>query len=92
MLTFRSPSLRSSVSWIAFGTGYDKLRAFRNQINNFSRAIRGEEELLVMPADGLASSEVIEAGYTALATGKWTTVTSARDKLSERPNSRAQRA
>lgn len=64
----------SSRDWIVFGKGYDKVEAFRNQIDNFSRAIVGEESLLVTPEDALASVEVVEAAYTALRENRWTTV------------------
>jgi predicted dehydrogenase len=76
---FRESTYRlySSPDRIAFGSGYDKVRAFRDQIENFSRVIRGEGSLLVTAEDGLASSEVIEAGYAALASGEWTAVASA---------------
>src|SRR5208283_13376 len=33
--------------WVPFGTGYNKIQAFRSQIENFSRAIREEEPLLI---------------------------------------------
>ncbi|MGB7925277.1 MAG: Gfo/Idh/MocA family oxidoreductase [Pyrinomonadaceae bacterium] len=64
----------SDQDWVVFGRGYDKVQAFRSQINNFSRAIRGEEPLLVTPDDALASVEVIEAAYAALRQSQWTTV------------------
>ena len=64
----------SSSDWVVFGKGYDKVEAFRNQINNFSRAIAGEESLLVTPEDALASVEVVEAAYAALRENRWTTV------------------
>lgn len=82
---FRESSYRlySSAEKIDFGTGYDKVRAFRDQIGNFARVIRGEEQLLVKPSDGVASSEVIDAGYEALTTGNWTTVRSSTDGIDQ---------
>jgi predicted dehydrogenase len=57
--------------WTVFGHGYDKLQAFRRQIDNFSRAIRGEEPPLVTPQDAMASVEAVEAGYEALRQSHW---------------------
>lgn len=64
----------SSPDWIVFGNGYDKVQAFRSQITNFARAIRGEEMLLISAADALASVEVIEAAYASLRRDHWTIV------------------
>ena len=64
----------SSSDWIVFGKGYDKVQAFRSQIENFAKAIRGEETLLITPEDALASVEVIEAAYAALRQSHWTAV------------------
>jgi predicted dehydrogenase len=64
----------SSRDWVVFGKGYNKVEAFRNQINNFSRAIAGEETLLITAEDALASVEVVEAAYAALRQNRWTTV------------------
>src|SRR5439155_24499768 len=58
-------------NWIVFGRGYDKIDAFRRQIDNFARALQGEESLLITPKDALASVEVIEAGYEALWRNGW---------------------
>ena len=60
--------------WVTFGQGYNKLRAFRQQIENFSRAICGEERLLITADDALASVEVIEAAYASLRRSQWTAV------------------
>lgn len=60
--------------WVTFGAGYDKVRAFRGQLDNFSRAIRGEEPLVVTPEDALASVECVEAAYAALSADRWTAV------------------
>lgn len=62
----------ASRDWIQFGKGYDKVWAFRNQINNFARAIRGEEMLLITAADALASVEAVASAYEALHHSHWT--------------------
>jgi len=64
----------SSRDWVVFGKGYDKVQAFRSQLANFARAIRGEEKLLITGEDGLASVEVIEAAYASLRQAHWTSI------------------
>ncbi len=64
----------SSNEWIVFGQGYDKVQAFKSNIVNFCCGIRGEEALLVTAQDAIASVEVIEAAYAALARNQWTKV------------------
>lgn len=66
--------LNSSPDWTVFGSGYDKVQAFRAKIENFRNAIRGAEELLIKPEDALASVEVIEAAYRSLNQNLWTRV------------------
>ncbi|HEY0322090.1 MAG TPA: Gfo/Idh/MocA family oxidoreductase [Pyrinomonadaceae bacterium] len=63
-----------SNEWIVFGHGYDKLQAFRNQINNFCRSLTGEEALRITAEDALASVEVVEAAYAALRQSQWTSI------------------
>jgi predicted dehydrogenase len=67
----------NSPDWVVFGQGYDKVAAFRRQLENFSRALNGDEQLLITSDDGLASVEVIEAAYASLRQSQWTAV--ARD-------------
>ena len=57
--------------WIVFGSGYNKVQSFQNQIENFTNAIRGSEMLRISPQDGLASVEVIEAAYESLRNHHW---------------------
>jgi predicted dehydrogenase len=64
--------------WVVFGKGYDKVQAFRSQIDNFSRAIGEGEPLVVTGEDSLASVEVIEAAYAALHRNHWTPVRNER--------------
>src|SRR6266478_709416 len=64
----------SSSDWIVFGKGYDKVQAFRSQIENFARAIQGREMLLITAEDALASVEAIEAAYNSLRRVHWTAV------------------
>ncbi|MDA1013054.1 MAG: Gfo/Idh/MocA family oxidoreductase [Planctomycetota bacterium] len=61
----------SDHEWIVFGSGYDKVAAFRAQIENFARSIRGEAVLVVTPEDALASVEVIEAAYADINNATW---------------------
>lgn len=57
--------------WHVFGNGYDKVQAFRAQLENFCEAIVGESELLITARDALASVEVIRAAYAALERTRW---------------------
>jgi predicted dehydrogenase len=69
----------SSSDWMVFGHGYDKIRAFRRNIENFCRALLGEEMLLVSTEDAIASVEVIEAAYKSLAENHWIRVNRRND-------------
>jgi predicted dehydrogenase len=66
--------LLSSRDQVVFGNGYDKTQAFRSQITNFVRAVRGEEDLLITAQDALASVEVIDAAYASLSQNHWTRI------------------
>ncbi|MGH7337008.1 MAG: Gfo/Idh/MocA family protein, partial [Myxococcota bacterium] len=68
----------SSPDWTVFGNGYDKVRAFRRQVENFCGAVRGEEELLITAEDALASVQVIEAAYRSARRDDWVAVEGAR--------------
>ena len=72
----------SSADWVEFGTGYDKLQAFSDQVGNFVRAVRGEESLWITAEDALASVEVIEAAYADLNRTHWRQIA---PSLSQRP-------
>jgi predicted dehydrogenase len=61
----------SSRDWVVFGKGYNKLQALRSQIENFSKAIHGEELILITVEDILASVEAITTAYTALGQNHW---------------------
>jgi predicted dehydrogenase len=61
-------------AWTTFGSGYDKVRAFRRQLDNFVGAVRGDEPPLLDGADARASVAVIQAAYRSLETGTWTAV------------------
>ena len=64
----------ADAEWTAFGCGYDKVQAFRAQLDNFVRSVRGEEEPLITLADALASVEVIDAAYEAMWRTTWVPV------------------
>ena len=57
--------------WTNFGLGYDKMRAFQSQIENFAKAVHGQEALLLQPEDALASVSAIEAAYAAMQQNNW---------------------
>jgi len=62
--------------WTIFGSGYDKVQAFRSQIDNFVRSIRGQEAPLITLTDALASVEVIDAAYDAMWRATWVPIAS----------------
>ena len=64
----------NSRDWVVFGNGYHKVQAFRSEIDNFARAVRGEEQLLITWEDAIASVDVIEAAYRSLRESPWTGV------------------
>ncbi len=57
--------------WTVFGTGYDKVAAFKNQIENFVDAMDGKAKLVVQPEDALASVHAVEAAYESMRTSNW---------------------
>ncbi len=61
----------SSRDWVVFGKGYNKVQAFKSQLENFARTIRGEDRLLITAEDALASVQVIEAAYASLKQHNW---------------------
>lgn len=69
--------LNDQKEWTVFGSGYDKIAAFGNQIRNFGGAIEGTEELIITPVDAIASVRVIETAYAAMKSESWHKVASA---------------
>jgi predicted dehydrogenase len=67
--------------WTVFGSGYNKVEAFKRQIENFAGAVRGDQALVVTPEDALASVQVIEAAYRSLARGGWEPIAEPREEL-----------
>lgn len=65
---------RHDGSWETFGPGYDKVGAFAAQIENFAKAILGEEPLLITMEDGVASVRAIEAAYESLSRNPWVAI------------------
>jgi predicted dehydrogenase len=63
-----------SPGWVAFGTGYDKVGAFKGQLQNFVDTVRGKSKPLMGLEDALASVRVIEAAYRSVGSGKWESV------------------
>jgi predicted dehydrogenase len=66
--------LSSRGEWVVFGKGYNKVQAFRSQIGNFSRAVLGQEKLLIDADDAFASVRAVEAAYRALHGNRWTAI------------------
>ena len=66
-----------AAEWQAFGTGYDKVGSFANQLADFSAAVRGERDPLVSAQDALASVQVIEAAYASMRHNAWVPVPNA---------------
>jgi len=77
--------LSSGQEWVIFGAGYDKVQAFRDQVTNFARAIRGAETLRITWEDAVASVEVMEAAYLSLRGSAWTGIESPTVNLANTP-------
>lgn len=70
-----------SPTWASFGVGYDKIEAFRRQVDNFVGAILGHEELAVTVEDALRSVEVISAAYASLEESRWVGLDESRPEI-----------
>ena len=57
---------RDGEDWVAFGSGYDKLTAFRGQLHDFASAVRSGSRLTIGPRDAIGSVAAVEAAYRAL--------------------------
>ncbi len=68
-----------SREWVQFGSGYDKVQAFHDQLENFSRSVQGLEALLIDADDAVASVDVIQAGYQAMGQHAWVPIPSSED-------------
>ena len=66
--------LYSNNQWVVFGKGYDKVQAFRSQIDNFARSLKGLEPLVITEVDAAASVQAIESAYAALHRQRWTPI------------------
>jgi len=66
--------LQGEPEWTVFGHGYQKIQALAKQIDNFARALHGEETLLITADDALASVAVVSAAYDALRRDRWISV------------------
>lgn len=67
---------RDDPQWHIFGNGYNKVQAFRSQLQNFCEAIQGKANLVITARDALASVEVIGAAYAALERSRWQDIAS----------------
>ena len=63
--------LQGDNEWVNFGEGYDKIGAFRAQLENFANSIAGSEEPIITEADAIASVTVIEEAYRSAHEQKW---------------------
>ncbi len=64
----------ASPDWVVFGGAYDKIGCLGAQLQNFCRAVRNEEQLLITAEDAIASIEVIQKAYASLARPRWVRV------------------
>lgn len=62
--------------WRTFGRGYDKITAFRAQLEDFVRWIGGDHAPVIGDTDALASVVVIDCAYRSAAEERWVEVPS----------------
>lgn len=60
--------------WVNFGEGYNKLKAFIRQHENFIASIRGRAEPVINAKDSLESVRVVEMAYKSARANKWVEV------------------
>ena len=60
----------TDTEWTVFGKGYDKIDAFKRNLEDFRGAIRGGKMRTTI-ADALASVRAIEAAYLSASSGGW---------------------
>lgn len=66
--------LHRSGDWVAFGGGYNKVQAFRDNVGNFARHLRDGEPLVISLDDAVANVAAIDAAYRSLHRADWTRV------------------
>lgn len=54
-----------------FGKGYNKLEAFKRQLEHFIRSLNGKEEPIINGTDAIESVKVIETAYRSSQIDKW---------------------
>jgi predicted dehydrogenase len=64
----------SDREWTTLGSGYNKVQAFTDQLNNFCEAIQAGQDLLIGHEDAIASVDVIEAAYESLRRDDWVSI------------------
>ncbi len=57
--------------WTTFGSGYNKVAAFQNQLENLMGAVRDNQSLVITPEDGVASVCTVETAYQAMQQSDW---------------------
>ncbi|MFO0935677.1 MAG: hypothetical protein U0798_04065 [Gemmataceae bacterium] len=57
--------------WTPFGSGYDKVASFVENLGNFARHLRDGETLRIKAEDALANVAAINAGYKSLRKQQW---------------------
>lgn len=62
---------RGDDDWTVIGGGYDKVRAFQNQLTDFARAVRGAGAPRITLEDALFSVRAIDAAYESARRDKW---------------------
>lgn len=60
--------------WTIFGSGFQKVQAFTDQLNNFCNAILGTEQLLISYEDAIVSVEVVDHAYESFRNDHWVTI------------------
>ncbi|MFY9342479.1 MAG: Gfo/Idh/MocA family oxidoreductase [Planctomycetota bacterium] len=61
-------------AWQPFGSGYDKVAAFQNQLADFAAAVRSGRAPAIGDADALASVVVVDCAYRSAAEERWIAV------------------